>query len=167
MFDPSSITLADIFSPSHPSEAYIQSHDVYVPEFQSYSPHPAKLDKIRAWLDQNDENLQIRAFGAVWCKDCKEQLPRIAKIAKILNDPRFTVEILGNIKVKAPYDRIEGKTIWKSPPSQPETNDIRFDMFHIPAFFIFNKEGKCLGKIDEKPEHTKSMEAEVLHYLLK
>ena len=167
MFNPSSITLADITSPSHPSEEYIQSHEVYVPEYKSYSPDQAKLDDIRAWLDKNDEILQIRAFGAVWCGDCKIQLPRIAKIAKNLNDPRFTVEILGNIKVKAPYARVEGKTIWKSPPAPPETNDTRFDMFHIPAIFIFNKAGRCLGKIDEKPEHTKTMETEVLHYLLK
>ena len=167
MFDPSSITILDITSPSHPSDEYILSHDVYVPEFQSYHPNPAKLDKIRAWLDQNNENLQIRAFGAVWCKDCIEQLPRIAKIAKELNDPRFTLEILGKIKVKAPYAREEGKTIWIVPPSPPETNDTRFDMFHIPAIYIFNKDGKCLGKIDEKLEHTKTMETEILHYLLK
>ena len=167
MFEPSSITLTDITSPSHPSEAYIQSHEVYVPEFQSYSSDQNKLDDIRAWLDKNNETLQIRAFGAVWCKDCIEQLPRIAKIAKELNDPRFTVEILGKIKVKVPYDRVEGETIWKAPPSPPETNDTRFDMFHIPAIFIFNKDGRCLGKIDEKPEHTKTMETEVLHYLAK
>lgn len=165
MFEKSSITLQDIKSTPRVGHEYIPTEPVYKGNFESYKPKSEVLKKLTQWLDEHDEHLQIIAFGATWCGDCKEQLPRLVKIERTLLDDRFEVGVLSGIKVKPTYEREKGKLIWKSPPSPPEVVDERFDMFHIPAIYIFNKAGKCLGKIDEKPEHTSSLEEEIVYYL--
>ena len=165
MFDTSSITFADIITKPKVGHEYVPTVDVYKPNYNSYEPNQEIIGKINSWLESHDEHLNIIAFGAVWCGDCKDQLPRLVKIERTLKNDRLEVGVLGSIKVKAPYAREKGKLIWKSPPSPPEAVDERFDMFHIPAIFIFNKAGKCLGKIDEKPEHKSTLEEEILFYL--
>ncbi|WP_457559536.1 TlpA family protein disulfide reductase [Candidatus Harpocratesius sp.] len=166
-FDNTKITLDDIKSDWKVGHDYIPQTEVYRENFEKYEPKSEIVQKIKSWLIENDEILIIVAFGANWCGDCKIQLPRLVKIERSLNDPRMEVRVLTGIKVKAPYQREKGKVIWKCPPSPPETLDERFDMFHIPAIFLFNKKGKCLGKIDEKPEHKSTLEEEILFYLEK
>ena len=107
------------------------------------------------------------SFGATWCGDCRVHIPEIAKIVDILGDKIIIAGVLGGIKVKAPFQRKKGEPIWKSPPSPPETIDQRFDMGHIPAIFIFKRDGKCIGKIDERPSHTRTIEGDILHYVKK
>lgn len=165
MFDKSKITLADIRSEYKIGYQYIPEEPAYKDNYEKYQPSQEIIDKIKAWLDEKEQYIVFVAFGATWCGDCKVQLPRLVKIERTLKDKRFEVRVLGGIKVKPPYEREKGKVIWKSPPSPPETLDERFDMFHIPAIFIFDKAGRCLGKIDEKPEHKPTMEEEILYYL--
>lgn len=165
MFKKDDITLADIKSTPNPAVAYIKSHDTYKGNFMSYAPKPDVLGKIADWLKNNNEKLTMVAFGASWCGDCVRNMPKLAKIDEVMNNEKFSSGILANIKVIPPYEREKGKLIWKVPPSPPESLDEKFDMFHIPAIFIFNKNGKCLGKIDENPEHTDTVEEEILHYL--
>lgn len=166
MFDKAQITRSMIQSPLDNGLQYIQANMEYHENFSKYKPNPQALVQIRNWLDKLHEELHIVAFGASWCKDCKLQLPSLVKIMDTLQDPRFTVEITGTIKAQAPYERIPGKPIWKVPPSPPETQDPKFDMGHIPAIYLFNKKGACLGKIDEKPEHKATLEEELVYYLL-
>ncbi len=165
MFDTSSITFADIISKPKIGHEYVPTVDVYKSNFASYVPNQEVLTKIKSWLETNDEYLHLISFGAPWCGDCKDHLPRLVKIERTMQNDRLDEGVLGDIKVKPPYAREKGKLIWKSPPSPPESVDERFDMVHIPAIFIFNKAGKCLGKIDEKPEHKSTLEEEILYYL--
>ena len=167
MFDKEKLKLSDIKSKTTPSLEYISSNDLYKGNFDKYQPNLEVINKIKGFLNEKAENISIIAFGASWCGDCKQNLPRLAKIDSIVKDERFKIEILSNIKVKAPYAREKGKVIWISPPSPPETIDVKFDMFHIPAMYIFNKAGDCLGKIDENPEHKDTLEEEILYYLEK
>ncbi|MHA1776643.1 MAG: hypothetical protein DRO88_03530 [Promethearchaeia archaeon] len=164
-FDKNKITLTDIRSEYKIGYKYIPEEDAYKGNYEKYQPSQEVIDKIKSWLDEKEEHLVIVAFGATWCGDCKEQLPHLVKIERTLKNKRFEVRVLTGIKVKAPYEREKGKLIWKSPPSPPETLDERFDMVHIPAIFIFNKLGQCIGKIDEKPEHKATLEEEILYYL--
>ena len=165
MFSKDDITLADIKSTPEPAITYMKSNKVYKDNFANYSPNPEVLSKIKAWTVEHNENITVIAFGASWCGDCKKNMPELAKIDEIMDHKQFASKILANIKVIPPYERKEGELIWKSPPSPPETLDKKFDMFHIPAMFIFNKAGQCLGKIDENPEHKDTLEEEILYYL--
>lgn len=165
MFDKESITLDDIKSESTNGLDYIQKNEAYMQTYNDYQPDEEKLKKIREILSAKNESLTLKAFGATWCKDCVIQVPRMVKIAEALEKDIFYISITGEIKVKPPYDRKPGELIWKSPPSPSESIDKRFDMFHIPAIFLFKKDGTCIGKIDEKPEHTPSLEGDIIHYL--
>ncbi len=165
MFKPDSITIKDIQSNPINGTTYVSENEAYTKTYEEYSPNTEIVTKIANWLTTHEEKLTFHAFGASWCGDCRIQIPRLVKIAETLGEEKMEVGIHSNIKVKAPYDRKKGELIWKSPPSPPETIDIRFDMQHIPAIFIFRKDGTCLGKIDEKPEHTPSLEGDILHYL--
>ncbi len=167
MFDRNNLKISDIHSNPEPSDQYIEANQIYQNKFKFYQPQQEILNEIHKILEENHEKFSIIAFGATWCGDCRINIPKIAKISKVLNNKNFTVGILGNIKVKPPYERIKGELIWKVPPSPPESLNIKFDMFHIPAIFIFNKHGNCIGKIDEHPVHTKSIEEEILFYINK
>lgn len=167
MFDKEKLKLSDIKSKTTPSLDYISSNELYKGGFDKYQPKSEVINKIKSFLDERTEKITIVAFGASWCKDCTKNLPQLAKIDKVAEDERFKIEVLSNIKVKAPYAREKGKVIWISPPSPPETIDLKFDMFHIPAMYVFNKSGDCLGKIDENPEHKDTLEEEILYYLEK
>jgi len=167
MFEKEKLKLSDIKSEPTPSIEYISSNELYKANFDQYEPDNEIINKIRSILKEKSEKISIVAFGATWCGDCQQNLPKLAKIDKVINDDNFTLGILSNIKVKAPYARKEGEPIWIVPPSPPETLDLKFDMFHIPAIYIFNKMGDCLGKIDENPEHKDSLEGEILYYLEK
>ena len=167
MFEKENLKLSDITTKTTPSTDYIASNELYKGNFNKYHPNLENINKIKDFLNKNAEKITIVAFGASWCKDCVKNLPELAKINDAIKDERFKVGILSNIKVKAPYAREKGKVIWIVPPSPPESIDLKFDMFHIPAMFIFNKAGDCLGKIDENPEHKDTLEGEILYYLEK
>ena len=167
MFDKEKLKLSDIKSKTTPSLEYVPSNDIYKGGFDKYSPNLEVVNKIKGFLDKKEEIITIVAFGASWCKDCVKNLPELAKIDDVVKDERLQIGVLSNIKVKAPYAREKGKVIWIVPPSPPETIDTKFDMFHIPAMYIFNKAGDCLGKIDENPEHKDTLEEEILYYLEK
>ena len=167
MFDKEKLKLSDITSKTTPSVEYVASNDIYKGGFDKYQPNLEITSKIKDFLSKKAEEITIVAFGASWCKDCKKNIPELAKIDDIVKDERFKIGVLSNIKVKAPYAREKGKVIWIVPPSPPETIDEKFDMFHIPAMYIFDKAGNCLGKIDENPEHKDTLEEEILYYLEK
>ncbi len=165
MFDKTSIRLADITSDSTEGSAYIQENSEYTENYREYTPNQNKIDQIKSWLHEHDERLDIRAFGAVWCGDCRINIPRLVKIAEFVAPEKMEVKILSNIKTKPPYNRKPGELIWKSPPSPKEVIDPRFDMVHIPAIFLFTRDGTCIGKVDENPEHTSTLEGDIYYYL--
>ncbi|MHA1511522.1 MAG: hypothetical protein ACTSRX_07370, partial [Promethearchaeota archaeon] len=161
MFDKEILKLSDIKSKTTPSLEYVSSNELYKGNFDKYQPKLEVITKIKGFLDKKSEKITIVAFGASWCKDRVKNLPELAKIDSIAKDERLKFDVLGNIKVKAPYAREEGKVIWIVPPSPPEVIDEKFDMFHIPAMYIFDKSGDCLGKLDENPEHKDTLEEEI------
>lgn len=167
MFNENAITLSDIQSIPTPGNEYIKDNEAYMTTYSEYSPNAQILIQIRELLVSKKEKLIIRAFGAGWCGDCRIQIPRLIKIQDILANDHMEIGIFGDIKVKPPYERKNGELIWKSPPSPPEAVDPKFDMYHIPAIFLFLSNGQCIGKIDEKPQKTASLEGDILFYLKK
>ncbi len=173
MFEKENLQLSDFITPSIPGREYLSSvkekvyRKKYSDYYESYSPDKEKLAEIKTWLAKRDEELTIIAIGAKWCPDCTRNIGRLIKIDEVFNDPRFKYGVIGGIKTKLPYLRKKGEPIWKSPPSPPESVDPKFDLSHIPVIFLFNKAGVCLGRIVENPEHTSTLEGEIVHYLEK
>jgi len=164
-FDRAQIVISDIQTQGYPITSYVQTQDVYRGSYQKYIPNVEIITKIKQWIHENNEFLQIRVFGATWCGDCKMHMGPMGKISEQFTSAEMDARAMGEIKVKPPYERVAGEPIWKSPPSPPETTDKRFAMSHIPAFFIFNKKGECLGKIDERPTHSQTIEGEIWYFI--
>ena len=40
---------------------------------------------------------------------------------------------------------------WAVPPSPPEALNPKFDLIHIPIFYLFDGNGNCFGRIVENP----------------
>jgi thiol-disulfide isomerase/thioredoxin len=165
MFDKEKITIDDITSKGQPINEYIEGEEAYIKTRDNYQPDREKMKEISEILEKSGDKLTIKAFGAKWCGDCKIQLPHIAKIINHLGTEKAEAEVFSRIMTISPWLRKNAEFIWKVPPSPPETIEKKFDMHHIPAIFLFNSEGKCIGKIDEKPEKTENLEGDILHYL--
>jgi thiol-disulfide isomerase/thioredoxin len=170
MFNPQAIAIQDIQTPVLQWAEYIdtvkdlQFREPYEASYRAYVPKSAIINEIKLWLAKTNESIQIIAFGAKWCPDCQVQMPRLAKIAESVNDPRFSIGLIGGIMTKIPTQRKAGEPIWKSPPSPTESVDIRFDMGHIPILYIFGKSGKCIGRIVERPKKS-TIEDDILDIL--
>lgn len=167
MFNPDSISRTDIVSIGVEGKSYIEGNAAYTAEYDRYSPDSQIMEKIDSWMQKNDELLDIQAFGAPWCGDCRVQLPRLVKISQMIPANRIILGFHTEIKVNPPSQRKPGAVIWRSPPSPPEALNPEFDMYHIPAIFLFLKSGKCIGKIDERPSHTSTLEGDIWYYLTK
>jgi thiol-disulfide isomerase/thioredoxin len=171
MFDKSDLSLENISSSYMIGKNYLENMDdqgnrnSYKKMFNNYQPNGEILQKIRIILDKNDEKLTIVAYGATWCPDCRLNIPRLIKIESEFNSTRLKLLIFSKIKTKMPTMRKPGQTIWKSPPSPPEAIDPKFDMKKIPMIYIFKKNGDCLGRIVENPEHTSTLEGDIHHHL--
>jgi thioredoxin-related protein len=142
----------DIVSPKVDAETYINT--VILPakselskNFENYSPVTTIIDKIKEIIKNKNEKFMIVAFGASWCPDCNRNIPRTMKIYSAIKDPGFSVYYIGGIKTKPLAQRQPGTYVWAVPPSPVETNDPKFDIQKIPTFFIFDKQGNCIGKI--------------------
>ncbi|MHA1584524.1 MAG: thioredoxin family protein [Promethearchaeota archaeon] len=165
MFDASKIKLSDFSSNITPVQDYVKNNDAYHLEYNKYVPNSLIIDKIKHWLQNNNEKLIIRVFGASWCPDCRQHTAQLAKIADLLPSDKIDFATFGEIKVIAKYSRKEGGPKWKSPPSPKEINNPILEVDKIPAFFVFKKDGLCLGKIDEHPEKTDTIEGEINYFL--
>ncbi len=160
----------DIVTPKIDAETYIKSSilpsksDLHN-NFESYIPDASIIGKIKDLIIQRNERIMVVAFGASWCGDCSRNIPRMMKIYEAIKNPGFTVYYIGGIKTKPLTQREPGRYVWAVPPSPVETNDPKFDIQKIPTFFVFNKQGNCIGKIIENPEITDTLEGDLLELI--
>lgn len=137
--------------------------------FDEYAPDPDALTEIRRLLDARGESLTLLVIGASWCPDCQRNVPALGKVEAVLDDPRFVVRVLGGVKTRPLKKKRDGKgdkqVVWAVPPSPPEAADPAFDLRKIPTIYLFDREGRLLGRIVENPEHEDTVEGEVLHLL--
>ena len=156
----------DIVSPKIDAETYIKTSILPAKSelsknFESYNPKMSIIDKIKEIIKSKNEKFMVVAFGASWCPDCNRNIPRMMKIYDVIKDPGFNVYYIGGIKTKPLTQREPGTYVWAVPPSPVETNDRKFDIQKIPTFFIFDKQGNCIGKIVENPEKTGTLEGDL------
>ena len=156
--------LGDISSPTWTPDQFFdefKDNRVISSNFNEYSPNKEILKSIRNILLEKDESINIFVMGAIWCSDSKLEVPRILKISKELGD-LMEVRILYGIKINRL--RAKGDPYWSKKP--PEAIDPKFDLSAVPTFYIFNKEGRFLGKIIEHPKKS-SLEGDIVGILEK
>ena len=103
-------------------------------EYQAYLAGADILRRVHARLPA----ARVRVVSAAWCKNCRREVPRFARIAEHL--PGWSVELLGDDAATRRALRIE----------------------RIPTFIIEDAEGRReLGRIVERPA-SGSLEADLL-----
>ena len=103
-------------------------------EYDRYRPIPETLSRILALVP----SAHVEIVSASWCKDCRREVPRFARVAEQLLG--WTVDLLGD---------------------DQETRR-RLGIQRIPTFIVRNPEtGQELGRILESPQ-TGSLESDLL-----
>ena len=103
-------------------------------EYERYRPVPETIGRIAELLP----SAHVEVVAASWCKDCRREVPRFARIAERLSG--WTVDLLGD---------------------DPATRE-RLAIIRIPTFIVRNAEtGQELGRIVESPSGA-SLEADLL-----
>jgi hypothetical protein len=103
-------------------------------EYDRYRPKLSTLRRIAELLP----NAHVEVVAASWCRDCRREVPRFARIAEHLNG--WTLELLGD---------------------DPATRE-RLAIRRIPTFVVRSAEGgRELGRIVESPS-GESLEADLL-----
>jgi thiol-disulfide isomerase/thioredoxin len=131
--------------------------------YQKYKLERKIIKKIKKLLKKKNQKIKLVAIGAEWCKDCSIQLPRMIKISEEFEREIFEFYILYGVMVNAFHK--EGELKWHKEKSPPEAANPKFDLHAIPTIYIFNKEGKYMNRIVEKPTKTGRLENEILHLL--
>jgi thiol-disulfide isomerase/thioredoxin len=160
MFDPSELTWADIKSTPIPGKQYLEKIKDPVEKQQhmfNYSEYQPKLDsisQIQKLLEKIHQTVKILGIGASWCGDCARNVAHMIKIQEKFKKNVVTINILGGIKKK-----LGGG--WAVPPSPPEALDPKFDLIHIPIFYLFDGNDNCFGRIVENPTLAPTLEEEL------
>lgn len=158
------LTWADLKSPTLSPDVYLEKFARKVHEnYESYEPKKQVLKTISNLLSEKEETLKFVALGADWCPDCTKNIPRMIKIIKLIDSGKIEFRILYGIIVNALHK--PGEIIWHKKRSPPEAVNPKFDLNAIPTFYIFNKAGRLLDTIVEKPKINSTLEDDLLEIL--
>lgn len=158
------LTWNDLKSPTLTPDIYLEKFSRKVHEnYESYEPKKQVLETISNLLTDKAEALKIVVLGADWCPDCIKNIPRMIKIIKLLNSGKIEFRILYGIMVNALHK--PGEVIWHNKRSPPEAVNPKFDLKAIPTFYFFNKTGRFLDIIAEKPKVDSTLEEDFLEIL--
>jgi thiol-disulfide isomerase/thioredoxin len=113
---------------------YIEKDDGFLSSYQRYITKEDLTEKIASKL----KNGKVVTVSAMWCPDCRRNVPRMAKISESLNDWDFVIE-------------------------ERDTEGVvqKYNIKKIPTFIVFDNEGKEIGRIIENPK-TNSLENDLL-----
>ncbi|GAB3517171.1 hypothetical protein GCM10027442_36060 [Emticicia fontis] len=113
---------------------YNRWHDKYYNEYQ--------VDTITTQAFKPDlKDMEILIFGATWCGDTQQNLPRFLKILEKAELPNAKLRM---VMVDNAQER------YKQSPTHEEAN---WNIFRVPTFIILQK-GKEIGRIIERPVET-------------
>ena len=149
--------LETIMRKTTPVDKYIseisQSYkDKFLQKMQSYQMEEKPIKKLK----EHAKDLIIIVFSAEWCKDCAENIPILAMLAKEI---KIEIRVFGGLKTNP----LNQKEKWSIPPSPPEVK--KFNVKKIPHIIISNKNGKELGTIIENPIPGNTLEKEIFNIL--
>jgi len=126
--------------------------DKFLARKESYQLNQDAIKRLRDEVAK----YTVVVFSADWCKDCANNIPVLALISEFTG---LEVRVFGHLKI----DPLNPRERWKIPPSPPEVKT--FGVKKIPWIVIFDKQGREIGKIIENPEHTDSLEEELLYVI--
>ena len=126
--------------------------DKFLQKMQSYQMEEKPINQLK----EHAKDLVIIVFSAEWCKDCAENVPILALLAKEIE---IEIRVFGGLKTNP----LNKKEKWSIPPSPPEVK--KFNVKKIPHIIIFNKNGKELGTIIENPKPGNTLEKEIFNIL--
>ncbi|MFW9825004.1 MAG: thioredoxin family protein [Candidatus Thorarchaeota archaeon] len=154
----------DLVSPTMTPDEYLKEyHEKIESEYKSYKPKVEILEKISKLIKEKNETLKIVALGADWCPDCNINVPRMIKIARLIEGKEIDFKILYGIMVDGFHKN--GTKIWHKKRSPPEAVSPKFKLKKIPTFYFFNDKGVLLGIIVENPKYNSTLEEDILEIL--
>ena len=151
------VDLDDITSRTLGIKEYIQlmdkkEQDAFMEFYNQY-----ELDAtVTNQLKKNAQDMTIVVLSASWCIDCTKAIPVLMHLEEKIG---LKVRVFGNMKT-APLDP---EHQWKIPPSPPEVE--KWNVTAIPWIEIFDKDGKQLTTIIEKPKNQSTLEGEIFYVL--
>lgn len=122
--------------------------DRFLTRKQTYVLKLCAVEELR----KSARSVVIAAFSASWCKDCTEQIPVLAHLAATTG---LEVRVFGGIK----KDPLSYSSKWRVPPSPPEINTLRVEK--LPTIIVFDANGLEVGRIEERPKMTLTLEEEL------
>lgn len=158
MQDKSNPSIQELKSKATPLNDYLEKTR---PKWGTISPKPLVQSAIKTLFELlKQKDFVIIAFSAFWCKDCKIHLPEVFNIKTALSrEYQYELEVFVFSGLK--FDKLNPDSRWKIPPSPPET--LEFDIIALPTFILLDKQtGKEIGRIEEHPQHKKSIEEELV-----
>ncbi|MFQ6068194.1 MAG: thioredoxin family protein [Candidatus Bathyarchaeia archaeon] len=121
---------------------------------RDYRLDSVSAEKLRALADK----FVVVVFSAEWCKDCAFYVSTLALLSEVAD---LEVRVFGGLK----RDVLNPSVRWRVPPSPIEVRS--FGVEKIPLIIVFDKEGKEVGRIVEKPVNTDCLEKELLFIVKK
>ncbi|MFZ5948842.1 MAG: TlpA family protein disulfide reductase [Stygiobacter sp.] len=113
-------------------------------EFNNYEPDSSVIEKLKSV----DNKPNIIVIMGTWCSDSKREVPRFYKIIKTIN-----------------YDENKIQLICVDRKREVHNYDIsNYEIKYVPTF-IFEKDGKEIGRIIETPKQK--LEEDILEIFLK
>jgi thioredoxin reductase (NADPH) len=112
---------------------YVSKDEGFMAAYERYTADTEMLSKVESKLS----NAKIITISALWCPDCRKNVPRMAKISQNLP---WEFEVL---------DR-DGEGVIK-----------KYDIKKIPTFIVVDNEGNEMARIIEDPKYA-SLEEDLL-----
>jgi thiol-disulfide isomerase/thioredoxin len=152
------INLSEIRKRTVSVSQYIESlkqpfRDKFLTRKQTYQLKQEAMNQLKKFANK----YITVAFSAEWCKDCTANIPVLALISEATG---LEVRIFGGLK----KDPLSHTRKWRIPPSPQEVETFLVDK--IPLIILFDKEGKDIGKIIEKPREKPTLEEELIQIIL-
>jgi hypothetical protein len=157
---------SEIISPTLTPKEYLNKFKKKVKKtYKQYYPKSDVIVHIKEILKKRNQRVKIVALGADWCPDCSKNIPKMLKVINLLNNDDINMKILYGIIVNAFHK--PGEPLWHKKRSPPEATNPKFDLKALPTFYIFNKDGNCIGSIIERPKENSTIEEDLLDILQK
>ena len=116
---------------------YVQKDNKFLSNYTDYKINSPLVSKITSKLDSG----KMVVVSAYWCPDCRNNVPKMAKISEQLQYWSFEIMDRDDVGVKEKYS-----------------------IKKIPTFIIYDKFGKELGRIIENPTSS-SLEQDMVNIL--
>ena len=116
----------------------------FTPKYEAYKPDATIVEQLKKKL----KKYTVTAFIGTWCGDSRRELPNLYKILEAANFPESKLRVVG---------LNTGRKMYKQGPNGEE---IGLNIHRVPTFIVYNKRGKEIGRIVERP--VESLEADLL-----